>query len=429
MHASEQIEINKPITAQQQVAGKLPTQVQKLLNWFVFFLAMPGLYILGNSVTFYIFLFIILKMGFFWRKKSKGVGYFFAFLFLIFLSVIAAPYSSMPRHPGIMSTVQIFIQYTYWIMVAIFFIIYRNHINLLKVSEWVLYGCVTSIIGYYFLGINNNLIVATISTTDSRNGFVFTLLSSAPLVFYYVNYKYGRIRAYAILAFFIIAMFYTNGRSGAIIIMLEGLLILSIFRAGFRRFIIGGVISLGLFTANFGTKGYDDFFEGMAAYFDDINPRFADLLRGEGEGDLTMDKSWLLRELMIDKGKEVISKYPFLGVGPNGFRFYDTKLNALTEYDRLGNHSVDYYNSRSAHNSYLQIIAEFGYIGFASFLPLLIIPLFHFLLRYIRGKATLADLPLISLLGVSIHFYAISAITGAISWFVLGLAWSAYLKK
>lgn len=404
-------------------------RINPLLTLFAFFLAFPAITILGNSITFYIFLFITLRMGSFWRKKSKGIGYFFVFLFWLLLSVIAAPYSTMPRHPGILSTVLIVIQYTYWIMLAIFFIIYRNSINIFQISKWVFYGCIASIIGFYFANININLIVAEVATKGSRNGFVFTLLSCAPIVFYYVRHRYGGTRAYTVLGFFIVAMFFTNGRSGAIIIMLEGLLIISIIRAGFRKYIIGGVISLGFLVAVSGTKGFDGFFQSSAVYFDHINPRFANLLRGEGEGDLTTDKSWLIRELMIDKGKELIKQRPFLGVGPNGFIFYDAKLKSLEDYGRLQNHDEDYYNSRSSHNSYLQVLAEFGYIGFISFILLLFIPLVHFLVRFIRGKISFTDLPLISLLGLAIHFYAISAITGAISWFVIGLSWSAYLKS
>lgn len=417
------------INAQQQVVGKLPVEVQKLLNWFVFFLAVPGLYILGNSVTFYIFLLIIFRIGFFWRNKSRGVSYFFAFLLLVFVSVISAPYSRMPRHPGFTSSILICIQYTYWIMLASFFIIYRRSVNFLLLSKWLFFGCIASIISFYFLDLNIDLIVAKITTKDSRNGFVFTLLSTAPLVFYYVVHRYGMIKATLILMLLTVAMFFTNGRSGAIIIVLEGLLILSICRTNVRRFLVAAVVTLGLIASFFGTRDFSKKLENTAVYFDYINPRLADLLRGEGEGDLTLDKSWLIRELMIDKGKELIQQYPLFGVGPNGFRYVDSELKTLTYYERLSSHDVDFYNSRSAHNSYLQILTELGFMGFICFVLLLFIPVAHFFVRFQAGKITLKDLPLISLIGISIHFYAISSITGAISWFVLGLAWSAYLRS
>ena len=86
-------------------------RIQPLLNWFAFFLAYPALTVLGNSVTFYIFLIIVYRQGFFWRKPSKGVRLLYTFFFIVIASALFAPYSEMPRHPGITSTLQILVQY------------------------------------------------------------------------------------------------------------------------------------------------------------------------------------------------------------------------------------------------------------------------------------------------------------------------------
>lgn len=404
-------------------------RIQPLLNWFAFFLAYPALTVLGNSVTFYIFLIIVYRLGFFWRKPSKGVRLLFTFFFIIIASALFAPYSDMPRHPGITNTVQILVQYSYWILVAALCIYKRKEIDFMQLSKWVFYGTIAAIIGFYLLGFEVDLVVLSIDSKDSRNGFVFTLLCCIPIVFYYLYHKYSQTQTYLWLLFFIIAMLFTNGRSGAIIIMLQSLLLLGVFKRFFRRlsmFFLAIALMPMILT---GSGDYDQIMEGAAVYFEDINPRFAKLLKQEGEGDLDMDKSWLLRELMIDKGIEIYEKHPVLGVGPNGFKYYDSKFNTLSDYSRLGGHTEEYYNSRSSHNSYIQVLADFGLLGMTAFLLLLSVPILYFLWNYIRGKADITMVPIIGLLGSAFHYYAITAITGAIGWFVLGLAWAVYVKN
>lgn len=404
-------------------------RIQPLLNWFVFFLAFPALTVIGNSVTFYIFLIIVHRLGFFWRKPSKGVWLLYTFLFIVIASALLAPYSEMPRHPGITSTLQILAQYIYWILVAALCIYKRKEIEFFQLTKWVFYGIIASIIGFYLLGFEIDLVVLSIDSKNSRNSFVFNLLCCIPIVFYYLNHKYSQTQIYLWLLFFIIAMLFTNGRSGAIIVMLESLLLLGVFNRFFRRLsvLIFAIMLLPMVLT--GSGDYDEIMEGSAVYFEDINPRFAKLLKQEGDGDLNMDKSWLVRQLMIDKGKEIYEKYPALGVGPNGFKYYDSRFSTLSDYSRLGGHTEEYYNSRSSHNSYVQVLTDFGLLGMIAFLLLLSIPIIYFLLDYIKGKADITMVPIIGLLGSAFHYYAITAITGAISWFVLGLAWATYLKK
>ena len=110
--------------------------LKKLINIYLFFLAFPCIYIFGNSITFYIFLIIIFRVGPFWNSKFNSDKYYKIFFAIVLISSLLIPYSEMPRHPGIISTLKILIQYLYWILLACFFSKYlSNYFNLCNIFK------------------------------------------------------------------------------------------------------------------------------------------------------------------------------------------------------------------------------------------------------------------------------------------------------
>lgn len=185
-------------------------------------------------------------------------------------------------------------------------------------------------------------------------------------------------------------------------------------------------------TAVFGSLIYTNYepsegiLDGLADFVDEYNPRLATLIRGEGEGDLSYDKSWLLRKLMIAKAEGIAEVYPWLGVGLHHFTSYDYSFHETLRRDpdfrRLRYQSDSFLNVRSAHNSYVQILAETGYLGLGTILLIIFIPVVRLLRRLVfNPNASLVCC--VGLLGISIHYYVISSITGAIGWFTLGVAY------
>ena len=111
---------NTIFTNNKNTTRPYSTLTQNVLNWFVFFLAFPAAEILGNSITFYLFIFIALRIGIFWTSSFKGKTFLLLFLLTALISTISALF--MPRHPGIFAAIKILIQYVYWVMVGLFFI-------------------------------------------------------------------------------------------------------------------------------------------------------------------------------------------------------------------------------------------------------------------------------------------------------------------
>ena len=230
--------------------------------------------------------------------------------------------------------------------------------------------------------------------------------------------------AILIMPFFLLVMLFTDGRSGAILIILELLLISAIIYPLILKVTRVLIPILGLLFFMAQTDVAQMYLDSLANDVESVNPRFASLLRGKDEGDLSFDKSWLIRKLMVDKGIEIFKEYPIKGIGANNFVFFDSKIATLDQYERLGAEDVDYFNKRSPHNSYIQVLSEFGIIGFVLFLSLLIVPLTFFVRQLFTSKMKIEFLPMVSLFAISMHFYAIAALYGAIAWWVIGLSWA-----
>jgi O-antigen ligase len=294
-----------------------------------------------------------------------------------------------------------------------------------QVSKWAFYGVVFSIVGYYALPFSINFSFISFSTSITRNAFVFDLICGVPLSFLFIRYHFNKIWVFFILILLFVAFMYTNGRSAAIIGALELVFLLYIFSYKYRNVVKFSFLGLMVIFIFVQTDYAQIYIEQLASNLESVNPRFASLLKGEDEGDLEQDKSWLHRRLMIDKGKEIVKSYPFFGIGIGNFSYYDSPLKSYMTYSRLGAESISYYNSRSAHNSYVQVMSESGLVGLGLVLTLLIIPVYYLLKFFFTVRMDVTHLALISLLGMSMHFYAIAAIFGALPWLIVGLAWGS----
>lgn len=415
-------QIAQPFEANLTVK-KFPRKTQQLINFFAFFLAFPAIDILSFSITFYFFIALIIRCGMFWKKSYKGKLFFMGFLIAGTLSTLLSPIPEVYQNLNFMKTL---VQFYYWIGVASFFIIYFKRIDLEALSKWILYGLVTYTIAFYFIELNTESSILSITCTPGRNAYVFVVLACAPLSFYYLKDKTRAIKlVYAV--FLLTSMLASNGRAGSIIILIELLIVSMIIFPVMKklsRALIPFFLLIFIFTQ---TAFFEVYKYGIAAQVEPINPRFASLIRGEGEGDLEKDKSWLIRKLMIDKGEEIFYKHPFLGVGPANFKQYRAELKTFIKYDRLQHvESKKFQMNTSPHNTYLQALTEFGLLGSFFFLIILAKPLLYLIRIFIKNKLTVMHLFLIGLLGMSIHFYAIASLTGALPWFIIGLAWASF---
>ena len=79
----------------------------------------------------------------------------------------------------------------------------------------------------------------------------------------------------------------------------------------------------------------------------------------------------------------------------------------------------------------MEIIVSFGIIGAISFLLILIRPIKILFIGIFKNKLNTEHISLIALVGILIHFYTITSVTGALPWMIIGASTgtSLFLKN
>lgn len=136
---------------------------------------------------------------------------------------------------------------------------------------------------------------------------------------------------------------------------------------------------------------------------------------------LDTDKSYQIRQVQIQKGKKIFKMSPLVGCGPGRFRStqVDLDLPKVLLYQ-----SEEYFNHKSAHNSYIQYVAETGLAGTIPYVILLL----ALGLRGFRAAIHLAKMGWLwgvsvyaSFIGMSIHLWSLAGLTNTAPWLKYGM--------
>lgn len=400
----------------------------------MFFLAWPVIKV-GVSITFFIFLLLLYSL----QSEGKPVHFglsnltlrFYLLIWIALASLIFAPWHELQGFNA--GDLIIFTQYAYWMFIAMFFAKIYPYLDLPHLNHLIFVGLVVLTINFFFFNINSS--VPLLSTYTSRNAYVYNVLALWPFAasHIYHRYKKGWGNIGLLIAFFI--MLLTDGRAGVAVIFFENLLLFSIYNVKRLKYVRVLILVLAPFLLLFkDDMNFDATRKSIGSAVAPYSKRVGDFVSGEGvDGDLSIDKSWLTRKLMIEKGMEIIKKHPLLGVGIGHFSSYKSSLKNLygEEFSRLtgGLYDEDYYNKKSAHNSYIHVLSEMGWLGFLVVVWILWIPLQKALLLFLRNKLNASHISYVALVGICIHFYTITSLTGTVTWVVVGLATGRSLLK
>ncbi len=409
----------------------------KLLSFFFIFLAWPSINFLGLNITFIIFILIAkyfndhgIKL---FDSNSNLSMIFIMFGIFAIISSVSAP--KMDRFfDNEFFKYKIIIQQIFWIIISLFIINNFKYFSYYKITKYLFYGIILLNLNFYFFNFNTP---PPFRLSLNRNSYVFTMVALFPIVSYYVNHKYGLKGLKLFIPSVLFLVLLSNGRAGALLIFGEAVLIYGIFYKSATKFF--KVTIFIILISNFFISQFLDIEQlrkQASKPFAQISPRISELISGEGDaGDLETDRSWLIRELMIEKGLEIFEKYPFLGIGLFNFSNYDAKLDALYTNETFSSvlygqsKGADKYNDKSAHNSYVQLITENGIIGFIIYLIIALPLIIHFFKKILVNDISFEDGPLMSFFFLSIYFYAIASLMGTLTYLIIGMAYVSKNKQ
>lgn len=385
-------------------------RIQILLNLFAFFLVFYVPEVAGISVSFFVFLAIIsyfvLAGNALVRVRDPLSALLVGLVFIILLSMIFA--ETPDRATTVAGDVKLMLQIVYWLLLALFLRTWARYYDWIAVSKYILLGVGALSATYFFFNENPDQGV-------TQNSYAFTLAVAGPLGAFYAFRRFGTRGLTLLLLGLLILALLGGSRAGALILSLQSFLLLTVvvFRRPVKVVVTTAVVTIVLLMA-MSLKGVSS---AVIDAIDGVNPELASLVKSP-TATLRRDKSWLIRELMVKKALLIFDDHPFLGVG---FGYFSRIAVPLEPHSKWLNRGSAAYNQRSAHNTYAMMLAETGIFGLLALLAVQLAVLRLGLERFFQGEIGMATFIWVSFLGMSIYFYAIAALTGAITWFILGL--------
>ncbi|GCD77342.1 hypothetical protein JCM31826_08240 [Thermaurantimonas aggregans] len=147
----------------------------------------------------------------------------------------------------------------------------------------------------------------------------------------------------------------------------------------------------------------------------------------ETEKVRTEDRSYLVRVAMVKKALAIFEKHPLTGIGLNNFTNYSI---AFDESFEGAKYVVTRKNiqQKSAHNSYIGVLAEGGLLLFLPFVLILLIPIYH-LIRNFNSIPVVQKPVFYGHVMMAVHLYFIMSIVNVFTWFLIALASALVYRK
>lgn len=136
--------------------------------------------------------------------------------------------------------------------------------------------------------------------------------------------------------------------------------------------------------------------------------------------DLENDKSWQGRVVLVRKGLALFEENPVFGTGLGQFTVSDAAVEMPEVFQ---GRDISDFRGTSPHNSYISLLAEGGLawaVPFAAMEFWLITAGIFAAMRLARQGEFWGIALVVGLIGMCIHFWSISNLTGTAPWFVFG---------
>ena len=370
---------------------------------FLFFMSFNRVTVLGVNISFLIFIpliFYFIKNRIYFRPLT------FPNIFFIFFGISAI--ISTIFSENISTSFSVLPNYLYWSILSIFFIYFFSYYahddkSQALIFKYLSLGLFITIISYNLPFIDNLPFLSGVSP----NGYAFTNICFFPILFTYISKKYNLKIAFIFLIFILVNLLINERRAGLLLIITSVTMIYFFKKINFRFIVYTLFFSIFiLMIAN--TAKFENYIKNSSS-------RVYSILY-DTQKTLETDQSYLFRVAMIEKGTILFQDNILNGVGINNFARTEAELNL----DFVGANIIKRkeFNFKSAHNSYILILAEGGLLLFIPFLLILVYNILKIFYNYNSFNEFHKTVSW-SFLTMLIHFYFITGILNVFSWIII----------
>ena len=292
------------------------------------------------------------------------------------------------------------VQLVYWFLLAMFVYNTYEYIDKILLSKVVFTAALLFIaLDITFMSI-------------SQNAVAFTVVIMGPLGYFFLK-RYSYRMIYALLLLFL--MILNGSRTGAVLAFVQTVLFFFLFTPRLNRYTkpLLLIVFMLAFSLNLAPIRIE-----VGKWINPVNERVGELLINPDEV-FRNDMSWLQRRAQINKGKQIFELHPLLGIGIFNFPRYGIEIDLSNiETDRGGIRNID---KRSAHNSYVALLAETGIIGLTTIVLMFGLASWPFIKKLNHIGGTFEGCIFISLIGLTGYLYLISGFFGTSAWLIYGL--------
>ncbi|MBP7212681.1 MAG: O-antigen ligase family protein [Anaerolineaceae bacterium] len=410
----------------EKVARDYPAYFYTLIYIFGANLALPifDVPLLGLSLTapifFVIAAFVIFRPASDWFKQQQG--WIILGLSLLSSIVISTLVNEMNRGEINRSSLLSLVQYAYWIVVFVIMgYIFRSS-KIRKTMSTIFAFAVVAItaLRLYEALFHGRIGAWSGTTIMSQNSYGFQFSVFVPFLYIKLFDKETKKRWFWVLVMLAtIVAVGLNGSRGNWVAMAIGAAVMAlVFMITQPKRVPGFILAIlailvvGFFVLNLSSQTSESF-----------NARFQTLF------SLDEDKTYVVRQLLVQKGFKLFEESPIIGVGSE--RFSREKV-ALEIPDLLRYSDTDFVlSSKQSHNSYIQFLAEFGLLGsipLAMMLIYLAVRGFQISYEEMKEGKFIGLAIFISFIQMSAHMWVLSSFTGTLTWAVYGMLVGAIIS-
>lgn len=378
---------------------------RQILLLFLFSLATLAIFDLGNISFSFVFgaALVILSLNesrFFFTPRGL-TKFLIIFVFIAFISL------AFSEVPATGTTLLRAVQLVYWLLLALFVYNSYDYIDKNLLSLVILISALLF------------LILDITFMSLSQNAVAFTVIIMGPLGYFFLK-RYFLKLLYALLLMFLILL--NGSRTGAILCFVQLVLVFFLFTPRLIRYSRFLLILVAILAVSLNLKPVRT---ALGKFVNPYNESLGELLLNP-DNVFRNDMSWLQRRAQINKGKQIFELHPLLGIGIFNFPRYGIDIDVSNiETDRGKIRNIKY---RSAHNSYVALLAETGVLGFSAIILMFAFALWPFLKKLNQIGNTFEGCVFISMIGLLGYFYLISGFFGSSAWLTYGLILGAASK-